>query len=233
MKNSTESSSRTVLVTGCSRGLGRAMVEGFIARGDTVIGCARNTGIVSAMSADYPSPHFFEALDITDDQSVAEFSERSMQLCGAPDLLINNAGVINANAPLWEVPADEFARVIDVNLAGIANVIRHFVPAMIARGSGVIVNLSSGWGRSTSPEVAPYCATKWGVEGLTQALAQELPEGLAAVALNPGIIDTDMLRSCFGNDAGSYSDPKSWAATAVPFLAGLGPENNGGALTAP
>ena len=153
---------------------------------------------------------------------------------GAPDLLLNNAGVINANAPLWQVPAEEFARVIEVNLAGVANMIRHFVPAMIeSEREGVVVNFSSGWGRSTSPEVAPYCATKWGVEGLTSALAQELPQGMAAVALNPGIIDTDMLRSCFGSDASSYSNPQAWAESAVPFLAGLGASDNGRALTAP
>ena len=78
------------------------------------------------------------------------------------------------------------------NIKGVASVIRYFTPAMIDRGTGVIVNFSSGWGRSTSPEVAPYCATKWAIEGLTGALSQELPAGLAAVALNPGVIDTDM-----------------------------------------
>jgi len=63
------------------------------------------------------------------------------------------------------------------------------VPAMVRRGQGVIVNFSSGWGRSTDAGVAPYCATKWAIEGLTQALAQELPPGMAAVPLNPGIIN--------------------------------------------
>ena len=83
---------------------------------------------------------------------------------------------------------------IDVNIKGVANVLRHFVPAMIERGRGVIVNFSSGWGAPSSAEVAPYCATKWAIEGLTRALAEELP-GMAAVPLNPGIIDTDMLRT--------------------------------------
>ena len=95
----------------------------------------------------------------------------------------------------------------------------------------MIVNFSSEWGRSTSPEVAPYCATKWAVEGLTRALAQELPRGLAAVPVNPGIIDTDMLRSCFGDSAGHYPDPREWAETAVPFLLGLGPKDNGRPLS--
>jgi NAD(P)-dependent dehydrogenase (short-subunit alcohol dehydrogenase family) len=95
------------------------------------------------------------------------------------------------------------------------------------------VNWSSGWGRSTDAQVAPYCATKWAIEGLTQALAQELPRGMAAIALNPGIIDTAMLRSCFGESAASYPSPEAWARTAVPFLLELGHDQNGQALTAP
>jgi NAD(P)-dependent dehydrogenase (short-subunit alcohol dehydrogenase family) len=81
--------------------------------------------------------------------------------------------------------------------------------------------------------VAPYCASKWAIEGLTRALAQELPRGLAAVPLNPGIIDTEMLRSCFGGDAAGYPSPPKWAEKAVPFLLELGPRHNGQALTVP
>ena len=95
----------------------------------------------------------------------------------------------------------------------------------------MIVNFSSGWGRSTDAEVAPYCATKWAIEGLTQALAQELPPGLAAIPLNPGIINTDMLQSCFGGSAAAYPDAEKWAKKAVPFLLNLGPKDNGRALT--
>jgi len=69
---------------------------------------------------------------------------------------LNNAGLINRNARLWEIGAGEFSQVVDVNLKGVANVIRHFVPAMVKNKSGVIVNFSSGWGRSTDAEVAPY-----------------------------------------------------------------------------
>ena len=95
------------------------------------------------------------------------------------------------------------------------------------------MNFSSGWGRSVSPEVAPYCATKYAIEGLTKALAAELPEGMAAVPLNPGVIDTDMLRSCFGKEAAAYPSPEEWADAAVPFLLRLGPKDNGKSLTAP
>jgi NAD(P)-dependent dehydrogenase (short-subunit alcohol dehydrogenase family) len=93
------------------------------------------------------------------------------------------------------------------------------------------VNFSSGWGRSTDAEVAPYCATKWAIEGLTQALAQEIPDGMAAIPLNPGVIDTDMLRSCFGDSAASYPSAQQWAQRAVPFLLRLSPGENGQSLT--
>src|SRR5262249_51246474 len=133
----------------------------------------------------------------------------------------------------WKVGAAEFGQIIDVNIKGVVNVIRHFLPAMIERGQGVIVNFSSGWGRSTDAEVAPYCATKWAIEGLTQALAQELPAGLAAVALNPGIINTEMLQSCFGRSAADFPTAEEWAQRAVPFMLQLDARHNGQPLTVP
>ena len=94
-----------------------------------------------------------------------------------------------------------------------------------------MVNFSSGWGRSTAPGVAPDCATRFAVEGMTRALAQELPPGLAAIALNPGIVDTDMLRTAWSDGAAAHPTPEKWAVRAVPFLLGLGPGDNGGSLS--
>jgi NAD(P)-dependent dehydrogenase (short-subunit alcohol dehydrogenase family) len=227
------SDKRLILITGVSRGLGLAMAEGFIELRHTVVGCARSAKAVGELAKRFPKPHRFDTVDVADDGQVAAWAKSVLALHGPPDLLVNNAALVNQNAYLWQVPPDEFARVIDVNVKGTYHVIRHFVPAMAGRKRGVIVNFSSGWGRSTSPEVAPYCATKWAVEGLTQALAQELPEGMAAVPLNPGIIDTDMLRSCFGADAASYPGPDEWARKAVPFLLGLHAADNGQPLSVP
>jgi NAD(P)-dependent dehydrogenase (short-subunit alcohol dehydrogenase family) len=81
--------------------------------------------------------------------------------------------------------------------------------------------------------VAPYCASKWAIEGLTQSLSQELPPGMAAVPLNPGIINTEMLQSAFGRSAGNYPVADEWAKIAVPFLLKLGPQDNGRQLTVP
>lgn len=222
-----------VVITGVSRGLGRAMAIGFAADGWTVSGCGKDAAALQSLADELVPDHHVQACDVTDAAAVEDFATAVTERFGAPDLLLNNAATINPNKPLWEVTADEFARVIDVNLKGVHLVIRAFLPGMIRSGKGVVVNFSSGWGRSTSPEVAPYCATKWGIEGLTAALAQELPDGLAAVALNPGIIDTRMLRSCFGEDAGSYPTPVEWAKAAVPYLASLDKRHNGKALTVP
>jgi NAD(P)-dependent dehydrogenase (short-subunit alcohol dehydrogenase family) len=224
---------RKVVLTGATRGLGRAMVEKLIALGHTVCGCGRSGRAVEELRMAFGPPHDFAVVDVSEEKEVRAWAEAVLAKHGPPDLLLNNAALINASAPLWQVPAEEFDRLIDVNVKGVANVVRLFVPAMIERGKGVIVNFSSGWGRTTSPEVAPYCASKFAVEGLTLALAQELPPGLAAVPLNPGIIDTDMLRQCFGGEAGNYPRPREWAERAVPFLLGLGAKDNGKALSVP
>jgi len=224
-------SAKTILITGVSRGLGRAMAEEFIRDGHIVFGCGRSSSAIEELRKVFGKPHGFDVVDVASDGSVKAWAARLLKSHGPPDLLLNNAALINKNAPLWKVPADEFDRVMDVNIKGVANVIRHFTPAMIEKGRGVIVNFSSGWGRSTDAEVAPYCATKWAIEGLTQALAQEFPGGMAAIPLNPGVINTDMLQSCFGGSASSYPTADQWAKRAVPFLLGLGPKHNGQPMT--
>jgi len=222
---------KIILITGVSRGLGRALTEEFIQLGHTVIGCGRSEKEIAQLSKQFPAPDDFSVVNIADDSQVAAWAEKILTSHAAPDLLLNNAALINRNAPLWRVSAREFSDVIDVNIKGVANVIRHFVPAMIKQGRGVIVNFSSGWGRSTDAEVAPYCATKWAIEGLTQSLAQELPPGMAAVPLNPGIINTAMLQSCFAGGANNYPTAKEWAKTAAPFLLKINSADNGRQLS--
>lgn len=224
---------RVIVVTGVTQGLGRAMTMRFIEAGHTVAGCGRSAVAIEGLTEAFGPPHQFRVVDVTDEARVAEWAKDVLGALGPPDLLINNAAIINRSAPLWEVPAEEFSQVIDINIKGVANVIRHFVPAMVKRKQGVIVNFSSTWGRSTSPEVAPYCATKFAIEGLTRALAQELPPGMAAVPFNPGVINTEMLQTCFGEGAHHYPTAELWSHTAAPYLLSLGPKHNGQSLSAP
>ncbi len=224
---------KTIVITGVSRGLGRALTEGFIADGHTVLGCARSAAAVEELNRKHGAPHNFTALDVADEAQVINWAKLLLGDYEPPDLLINNAAIINDLAPLWEIPSDDFSRLIDVNIKGVANVIRHFLPAMLERRQGIIVNISSGWGRSTSPEVSSYCTSKWAIEGMTRSLAQELPPGMAAIPLNPGIIHTDMLETCYPDTASSYTAIQDWVKQAVPFLLQLSPTDNGAPLTVP
>ena len=216
-----------IVLTGVTRGLGRALAEEFIKAGHTVIGCGRSGDAIFDLRMTHGAPHDFSVTDVGLDSKVAIWAAKVLENDSPPDLLINNAALMNRLSPLWDQDDREFTKLVDANIRGVQNVIRHFVPAMVAKKKGVIVNLSSGWGRSVSPDVAPYCMSKWAIEGLTKGLAAELPAGMAAVPLNPGVIDTDMLRSCWSDGAAAYPKAEAWAKKAAPFILKLGPKHNG------
>ncbi len=223
-----------IWLTGCTAGLGKALVKEFLLEGHTVIGGGRSVDKLNSLQEIYDPDHAkFLSLDVAQDGSCISFSHEAYKHSGAPDFLINNASIINQNANLWDISAKDFDELTAININGAANMIRHTVPNMIKAVKGIIVNLSSGWGRSTSPHVAPYCASKWAIEGLTKALAQELPDGLATVALNPGVINTDMLQKTYGSNAYSYPSAEQWAKTAAPFITSIKAIDNGASLTAP
>jgi NADP-dependent 3-hydroxy acid dehydrogenase YdfG len=134
---------KVVVLTGATRGLGRAMAEAFRKQGHTVAGCGRSTQAVAELQRSAGDAHDFAAVDVTDDDAVRAWAERVLAKVGPPDLLLNNAAVINETAPLWQIPRAEFDRLVDVNIKGVANVLRHFLPAMVKRKAGVVVNFSS------------------------------------------------------------------------------------------
>ena len=223
----------TIVITGATKGLGRALTEEYMQLGHNIIGCGRSIDSIKSMSNSYKKNADFQVVDISNHNQVHTWAEDVLNKFGCPDFLLNNAGVINTNAPLWDVPEKEFSDVIDTNIKGIYNMVKEFIPEMIKVGKGIVVNFSSGWGRSTSPEVAPYCSSKWAIEGLSKSLAQEIPKGMVSVALNPGVIDTSMLRSCWNENARMYEKPENWAKRAAPFILNINPNDNGASLTAP
>ena len=111
--------SKIVLLTGVSRGCGRALTEEFIRLGQVVLGCGRSEKEIAALQSRFPTPNHFAVVDVTDDAQVAAWARRVLRLHEAPELLLNNAGIINRNAPLWEVPAREFSEVIHLHLPGL------------------------------------------------------------------------------------------------------------------
>ncbi|MCF3652161.1 SDR family oxidoreductase [Synoicihabitans lomoniglobus] len=222
-----------ILITGVSKGLGRALADFYMETGHEVIGCGRDPEKILDLRFGCDEKHRFDIVDVALANKVDVWYETVSASHGPPDLIINNAALMNKPAPLWEVPTKEFHQLIEVNVSGVFNVIHAFVPEMIARGTGVIVNLSSGWGRSTSAEVAPYCASKYAIEGLTQAMAQELPDPMAAIPLSPGVIATEMLRTAWGESADSHQTPEDWVKVAGPFILQLGRKDNGQSLSVP
>lgn len=222
---------RKILLTGVSRGLGRALTDAFTAQGHSVAGCARRTSDIKTLRSEYPANCDFTAVDLSSDTDTGEWINALVKRWGIPDLVINNAAIINENMPLWEVPYSDFTHLINININGVFSVVRHVMPHLIKQQHGVIANLSSGWGRSVSADVASYCTSKWAIEGMTKALAEDLPPGITAVPVNPGVINTDMLQSCFGDSADDAQTAEQWAKIAAPFFLGLNEGDNGKSLS--
>ncbi|XVF86149.1 hypothetical protein PTKIN_Ptkin18bG0017200 [Pterospermum kingtungense] len=224
---------KTVLISGVSKGLGRALALELSKRGHSVIGCSRTQEKLNSLQSElsFPDRHLLFNVDVRSNSSIEEIARVLVEKKVVPDIVVNNAGTINKNNRLWEVPVEEFDAVIDTNVKGIANVMRHFIPLMLPKGRGIIVNMSSGWGRSGAALVAPYCASKWAVEGLSRAVAKEMPDGFAIVALSPGVINTEMLQSCFGTSASVYQTPEAWSLKAATMILNLTAADNGASLT--
>ena len=220
-----------IVVTGCSQGLGLALIQGFIDSGHKVSGCSRNALRMDALQERFGDQHYFEGVDVSKPDQVYTWANNCLGRQGPVDLIVNNAAIINPNANMWEVDDQQWSELIDINVKGVFYVSKAFLPSMIKANHGVLVNVSSGWGRSAAAEVATYCCSKWAVEGLTRSLAQELPSGVAAIPLNPGVIHTTLLESCFGSSASHFPSPEQWAEAAVPFLLGLSAAENGQPLS--
>lgn len=222
-----------LVITGATKGVGRALVDEFANRGWTIAGCGRSANEIQELQNKFGPQHLFSIVDIADDASVAKWANDVSLKFGSPSILINNAGLINQPNVLWKISAAEFSDVMNTNVIGTVNMLRHFTPMMIQRGKGLIVNVSSGWGVSGEAMFSPYCSSKFAIEGLTQSLAQELPQGLTVVALAPGVINTDMLKKALPESASQYPTAEQRAKMLVPYILNIQPSDSGKHLSTP
>jgi NAD(P)-dependent dehydrogenase (short-subunit alcohol dehydrogenase family) len=205
---------KSAVVTGASRGIGRAIAAALAAAGARVAGCAREAapGVL--------------ACDVGRPADVARFAEEVLRQFGPPDVIVNNAGIV-VRSRVEALAIEAWDAVMDSNLKGTFLITRAFLSAMRARRGGRIVNIASISGRQGTAELTAYCAAKHGVVGFTRALAEEVrADGIAVNAVCPGSVDTEMLRVGMPGAAPAMS-PEDVAGVVLYLAAGAPPALTG------
>lgn len=179
------------LITGCSTGIGREIARAALGAGHSVVVTARRTETVADLTADFGDRAVAVALDVTDKDQIAAAVHTADQVFGGIDVLVNNAGNGYLSA-IEEGEDDAVRKLFDTNYFGVVDTIKAVLPAMRARRSGHIINISSMTGLVANPPNAYYSSTKFALEALTEALAQEVkPFGIKVTAIEPGAFRTD------------------------------------------
>lgn len=217
---------RTVLITGASRGIGEAAGRHMAERGANVVLAARSSDAVAGIAAEIGPNALAVACDVTEWAQVEAAVARAEDAFGAVDALVNNAGTIEPIARIEEGDPARWGEVVDVNLKGAYHALRAVVPGMVARGHGVVVNISSGAATGALEGWSHYCATKAALLSLTRCAHKELgPKGVRVVGLSPGTVATDMQRAIRGSGVNPVSRldweahiPPEWVARAIAWL---------------
>jgi NAD(P)-dependent dehydrogenase (short-subunit alcohol dehydrogenase family) len=196
---------RGAVVTGGGRGIGAAVARALAAEGARLILAARTTSEVAAVAAaitESGGAAWGVACDVTDPVSVDALADAAEERLGPVDVLVNNAGIAHS-APLARTSLDDWRRLMDVNATGTFLVTRAFLPAMMERGWGRVVNIASVAGLAGDRYIAAYAASKHAVVGFTRAVAAESgPAGVTVNAVCPGFVDTDLTRQSITRVAG-------------------------------
>jgi 3-oxoacyl-[acyl-carrier protein] reductase len=194
------------VVTGAARGIGEAIALRLARMGAAIVLTARDQARLTQIKVDieqHEGKAFVLPCDLTDEKAVAAFGERVGQEHGRCDILVNNAGIGVPRKPLIDLPVEEWDKLMHTNLRAPYLLIRAFGPMMIAARSGHIINISSLAGKNVLPEGAAYSASKWGLNGLTYSVAEELRQYNVRVSvIAPGSVNTHF------SAPGSTKDPK-------------------------
>ena len=207
---------KTWLITGASRGFGRIWAEAALKRGDQVTATARKVEDVADLKERFGDAVLPLALDVTNAEQVKRVVPQAFAHFGRLDVLVNNAGTSFFGAT--EEASDEQIRdLFDVNYIGMIRVLRAALPLLRQQGSGHILGVSSGLGITSMPMIGYYCATKWAVEAMHEALAQEVKAfGLRVTLVEPGAYATE-----FGSDSGIAECMEAYAEFRKQFVSML------------
>ena len=210
------------LITGCSTGIGREIARAALEAGHSVVVTARRVESVADFTDEYGDLAVTVALDVTDKEQIATAVRTATDAFGGIDVLVNNAG--NGYLAAIEEGDDEQVRkLFDVNYFGVVDMIKAVLPGMRARGAGHIVNISSMTGLVANPPNGYYSSTKFALEALTEALAQEVkPFGIKVTAIEPGAFRTDWAARSMWESAtpiGDYDDTVGSRKTMIKEFA--------------
>jgi 3-oxoacyl-[acyl-carrier protein] reductase len=215
------------VITGGGRGIGAAIASKLAALGAAVVLCGRTRApLESTAAAISKASGRAQALqcDVTDLRSVEAAAAHVEQTLGRTDILVNNAGVGGFGGPLHQLPPDSWDQVLNTNLRGVYYGIRAFAPMMIRARSGHIINISSLAGKNALPNGAAYAASKWGLNGLTYSVGEELRvHNIRVSVVCPGSVDTELSPHA-GKDKAKMLQPED-VAHAVAMLATQAPQS--------
>jgi 3-oxoacyl-[acyl-carrier protein] reductase len=214
MAEATPIADQIALVTGAGRGIGAAIAEKLASLGATVVLCGRTLKTLESTAAEIRSSAgqaHIEPCDVTDWDSVQKVSASIEKTFGRLDILVNNAGVGSFLDPLHEMTPPAWEKILNTNLRGVFYCIRAFAAMMIRANSGHIVNISSLAGKNALPNGAAYAASKWGLNGLSYSVAEELRKYKIRVSVVcPGSVETE-LGPHTGKDASKMLQPEDVA----------------------
>jgi 3-oxoacyl-[acyl-carrier protein] reductase len=225
--NTTDLAGQVAVITGAGRGIGAAIAAKLADLGATVVLCGRTRGPLQATAdAISKAGGRAEALecDVTDLRSVEAVAARVEQTLGPIDILVNNAGVGGFGGPLHQLAPESWDQVLNTNLRGVYYCIRAFAPMMIRVRTGHIINISSLAGKNALPNGAAYAASKWGLNGLSYSVAEELRvHNIRVSVVCPGSVDTE-LSPHVGKDPAKMLQPDD-VAHAVAMLVTQAPRS--------
>ncbi len=210
---------KVAFITGAGRGIGRHISLAFAQEGAKIAVTGRTKERREQVASEIVTEGGDArpvALDVTKDGEISDAVKQVLDDWGRIDILVNSAGIIQYNTPVWKTTVEEWDQMMNINLRGTFLCCHAVVPHMVEQGNGTIINIASSAARMADDDLGPYTASKWGVAGYTTSLARSVrPHGIRANALNPGWVDTDMSREFDPNGDPEWSTPQEIAGAAL------------------
>jgi 3-oxoacyl-[acyl-carrier protein] reductase len=218
---------QVAIITGAGRGIGAAIARKLASMGATAVLCGRTRAALENTAqaiAENQGRSEIIACDVTQVNSVEAAAKRVESALGRIDILVNNAGIGGFGGPLHQLPPDAWDQILNTNLRGVFYTIRAFAPLMMKARSGHIINISSLAGKNALPNGAAYAASKWGLNGLTYSVAEELRgQNIRVSVICPGSVNTE-LSPHMGKDPMKMLQPED-VAHAVEMLVTQAPQS--------